>query len=99
MTEVEYQARLANMVANGAEFMDSRYPGWASEIDLEALDMSDVRYCILGQLGFELSTRQLEEECGFWRPCDLPYEIYPGFYEDIQKHWEPEIARRQRGLA
>ncbi len=34
----------------GAQLLDSKQPGWAERINLESLDLTHYKYCILGQL-------------------------------------------------
>lgn len=34
----------------GATLLDSKYPGWAQKINLDTLDLSGARLCVLGQL-------------------------------------------------
>lgn len=37
-------------VARGAAWLDEKYPGWYSKIDLSVLDISDCYQCVLGQV-------------------------------------------------
>lgn len=46
MTELTVQDR----VAQGAAWLDVRYPGWFTGIDLSILDLGDCHQCILGQV-------------------------------------------------
>jgi hypothetical protein len=41
---------LNTCVHNGATMLDTIYPGWDKQIDLEILDMSRANCCVLGQL-------------------------------------------------
>ena len=41
---------LTTRVVRGAEYLDTRYPGWYAEIDLETLDLDSMSSCIIGQL-------------------------------------------------
>ena len=36
--------------AKGAALLDNAYPGWAGKINIETLDLSGARMCVLGQL-------------------------------------------------
>lgn len=40
----------AERVVQGAEFLDEFRPGWADEIDVEALDLASSDRCVLGQI-------------------------------------------------
>jgi len=46
MTETAHE-----LVARGAALLDERLPGWADQIDIDSLKMSDDCNCVLGQLG------------------------------------------------
>lgn len=39
-----------NTVNDAAKYLDSFYPGWFNEIDVEKLNQDDSLYCVLGQL-------------------------------------------------
>lgn len=39
------------LVARGAALLDSKLPGWADQIDLDALKLDDACACVLGQIG------------------------------------------------
>ena len=41
-----YQPR----VEKGVSFLDEYYPGWAEKIDVDALRLRSVRWCICGQI-------------------------------------------------
>jgi hypothetical protein len=41
---------IAERVANGAELLDEKKPGWDQRIDLDTLQMHSCYRCILGQL-------------------------------------------------
>jgi hypothetical protein len=45
----------------GATILDVFRPGWASEVDLESLDLEDCKACVLGQLfgGFDVGAEKL----------------------------------------
>ena len=42
--------RLSRRVTKGARLLDEKRPGWADEIDVESLDLSNDCQCVLGQL-------------------------------------------------
>jgi len=44
------RATMAKHVAQGAALLDKQAPGWADEISLIDLDMSDPEVCVVGQL-------------------------------------------------
>ena len=46
MSGPDYAAR----AARGAAFLDGHVPGWAQRVDLDTLDMSNCRYCVLSQV-------------------------------------------------
>jgi hypothetical protein len=46
----EIMSRITERVARGAALLDAKRPGWASRIDLVALDITSTSNCILGQL-------------------------------------------------
>lgn len=55
-------------VANGAQLLDEKIPGWYRRIDLRTLDLSNPQRCICGQLAggannwdWEVTTRFLGE--------------------------------------
>lgn len=59
-------------VANGARFLDEHEPDWQRFIDLSDLRMSSGRYCILGQIGYEL---------------ELGYEFYDNLFVAAMVHY------------
>ena len=44
----------ADAVANGAQLLDERYPGWWRQIDLPILRLNDCRQCVCGQLAADM---------------------------------------------
>lgn len=44
------QISVTSPVSRGAKLLDSALPGWANKINVETLDLSGARMCILGQL-------------------------------------------------
>ncbi len=54
----------AVMVKQGAEVLDTRYPDWQHQIDLQSLRLHDAQLCVLGQLG-QVHGRYYEEEIDF----------------------------------
>lgn len=46
ITDADLDAR----VAKGAGLFDERYPGWASHINRDALDVGNTRYCAAAQV-------------------------------------------------
>lgn len=49
----------------GAEFLDKEMPGWAARIDLPMLNMSDGRYCVIGQLFRDRSSHDEDDSLYF----------------------------------
>lgn len=49
----------AEAVANGAQFLDERFPGWHQLIDKESLDLQSCEACVAGQLGRSLGRSAL----------------------------------------
>jgi hypothetical protein len=73
-------ANLEKYVKAGAKLLDSHRPDWFKHIDLETLDMKDVRKCVLGQVygGFDYGCQRL----GFSKLGQLEgyhYEVLNGF--------------------
>jgi len=59
----------AEAVANGAQLLDERYPGWYRKINLDELEISNGCSCICGQLGSyerDLVEQELEFEEDRW---------------------------------
>lgn len=98
---------IRDRVANGANFLDDKLPGWASEIDFEVFCITHVETCIIGQL-FDNSWTQgaqflniegdrwLQEFLGF----ELTQEEYDCLYrdepitEDFHEAWQEEVDAR-----
>lgn len=49
MTAARYLSP-AERAANGAQLLDQHSPGWAAQISLDLLNISDCKVCVLGQL-------------------------------------------------
>lgn len=45
-----YRTELRPLVKAGAQLLDEREPGWAQRIDVQGLEMSACKACVLGQL-------------------------------------------------
>lgn len=56
MTTIRIRKREREVVAKGAALLDEQMPGWASQIDLNRLQLSDSTHCVLGQLFDEPQT-------------------------------------------
>lgn len=50
----------AEAVANGAQLLDERLPGWWREITLEELSLADCGACVCGQLAHTASVRAFD---------------------------------------
>jgi hypothetical protein len=97
----------AERVANGAQLLDEKYPGWYRKINLDDLDIESACNCICGQLGEyedKLWTDFAEENLG--SPPDQvfsPNEVWMnwvinhGFVDDsgaMTKEWKLAILDR-----
>lgn len=87
-------------VERGAALLDERLPGWAQEIYVENLDLSDSCDCVLGQLfgdylkgvrvlGLADETWAEPARLGFHRPDRRTQ------WETLSRAWRSLIARRQ----
>lgn len=47
MTEISEETHQA--VKRGVSWLDEKYPGWETKIDLDKLAMADCNYCVIGQ--------------------------------------------------
>lgn len=100
MTDIDYAAR----VARGIALMDEKWPDWATEIDLEKLDIENGGHCVTAQYaaaqgeerGWGIGRRLLGldmdayTENGF-RTYDEDCNDYP-VLNDL---WRTEILRRR----
>lgn len=95
MNAPDYAAR----AAAGAEFLDGQVSGWASEIELATLDLSDSCDCVLGQLGgsFQDAVEDLHlsvaaaEQLGFSISAGGSREGWAG----LDAAWAREIVKRR----
>jgi hypothetical protein len=55
-------------VTAGAALLDEKMPGWYKKIDLDSLELSDERHCVLGQLFDEPVTVPLWKRLGYSSP-------------------------------
>lgn len=83
--------------AQGAEWLDDFRPGWASEIDVAALDIKSDRLCVLGQLygSFELAPVELDDTVvhhGF-APVGYNSDWY-GDAKELTAAWRDLVAAR-----
>jgi hypothetical protein len=96
-------------VAQGAQVLDEKYPGWYRDINLEALDISDCFRCVCGQLGGSLLIGESHPYKSFLKALDLPrFEGEYGFdtlwnrdlfgpqttYEQLDYEWTQAIEAR-----
>ena len=82
----------------GIALLDRKHPGWENEIDLDALDLSNVRYCVLGQVygDFGDGLRQINEGLNWSSASQFGFmawgrETYPRLTEK----WRKIIERRR----
>jgi hypothetical protein len=54
------------VVYRGMCWLDKQLPDWYKRINLEILDIGDVRYCILGQLYGRFKPRRQMYDLGFY---------------------------------
>lgn len=100
MTDIDYASR----VARGIALMDEKWPDWATEIDLERLDIEDASYCVTAQYaGQKFGYADFSEGR---RRLDLSTESYVGHgfnvepgdfgaYAILNRLWRDEILRRR----
>lgn len=99
----------AELVARGAALLDEKRPGWAAEIDLTVLDLSNSCRCVLGQIYTPASPL---ETSGFIAGLDLlgldgdedvehgfnvepaPGETLASLWAELDELWIAEIRRR-----
>jgi hypothetical protein len=100
VTDIDYASR----VARGIALMDEKWPRWATEIDLEELDIEDGSHCVTAQyaaaqgevrnwkIGMSLLGLDMEAytEEGF-RTYDEDQDDYPV----LNRLWRDEILRRR----
>lgn len=100
MSEIDYAAR----VARGIALMDEKWPNWATEIDLEKLDIKDGTRCMTAQYS------AARDGSGGWRDgmylLGLNMDSYTehgfktedenqGDYPTLNALWQAEILRRR----
>ncbi len=95
---------LAQRVGAGARYLDQRLPGWPRQIDLDKLQISAARSCVLGQIygdygsGVEelcLGGRKAVELGFFTRESDHAGEAACREYSELTELWREEVARRR----
>ena len=88
---------LRSRVAEGAKYLDSGYPGWGGEIDLETFNVSSTSCCVMAQLNggnywriFKNTTIMVD------RGFDLhTTECHHENWQKLQRFWEEEILERK----
>lgn len=98
MSEIDYAAR----VQRGIALMDEKWPHWATEIDLETLDISSARACMTAQYSAARGGRPHWSSGRSLLDLDLEeYELH-GFAADLEQDyptlnrlWRAEIERRR----
>jgi len=53
----------AEAVANGAQLLDEKVPGWWRKIDLDSIRMDNCQHCICGQLALATYDEMKRAEC------------------------------------
>jgi hypothetical protein len=103
--EIDYAAR----VQRGIALMDVKWPNWATEIDLEKLDIASPRNCVTAQYAGFLGadryyldgmealdlTRREYADLGFNGDEDKYGDIPNEAYERLNPLWKAEIERRR----
>lgn len=71
----------AEAVANGAQLLDEKVPGWWRKIDLDSIQMDECQHCICGQLAFatydEVKRAEFISKAG---PYHNEYSVYYGHF-------------------
>lgn len=88
-------------VGDGAALLDVQRPTWYLEIDLETLDISSLRYCVLGQIygAFHDGMKELDfdvDRCvahGFCAGENIE-EDRKVHYNQLTDYWRAEIQKR-----
>lgn len=107
MTEIDYASR----VARGIALMDEKWPNWATEIDLEKLDIKSATCCVTAQYAktHGLGNRWWEameplglgeydgtyEEHGFNGSVSVGGSVPDDAYDALNALWRSEIERRR----
>lgn len=61
MSEIDYAAR----VARGAALLDERWPSWATDIDLDTLDIQEGAACMTAQYAQSLNLAPLRDNTAY----------------------------------
>lgn len=94
---------IRDRVAKGCALLDAKRPGWADQIELSDLEMSDCHECVLGQLfdGFgegadELGIYGFEDRYGFdTDSTDMELAWPRDQFAVLNELWRAEILARQ----
>lgn len=92
---MSYPTTVQEAVANGAQMLDEKAPGWHRLINLKRLDIGSCERCVCGQLAYELGwdhlpglMRGYPEEFGF-------DSSYPNWgYVELDDEWKLAIKAR-----
>ena len=87
----------------GMAFLDKRQTGWKDKINVEHLQMVDLRSCILGQLfGNYVDAEEILDlpmegavACGFLLPNGL-LQKEPTSYDQLTNEWKAELRRTHK---
>lgn len=83
----------AKAARNGALLLDRLMPGWATKIDVDSLDLSDTRRCVLGQL-FASEERRDKYSEEWYGGFDYAWDMVQDLYIcDISKRHEYVLHR------
>ncbi len=96
------------LVAKGAALLDEKLPGWADQIDLDSLEMSDTCLCVLGQIGKDrVNLDKLSWDgpgtTDYYgvrnllkvRASDFGFDAEPASFVELQDAWKGAIVARR----
>ena len=86
-------------VQTGITWLDDAVPGWIAKIDIDRLDMSDGRHCLLAQMAGEYYTEaRCSLELSESEAQSLGFSNNPGTsYDGLTAEWKRRV--RERGIA
>lgn len=99
---MSYPKEMEEAVANGAQMLDEKVPGWHKLINVDELDLSCCTACVCGQLGRQLGWAlfpymdDYPAEYGF----DVTYEVGLDIEDELAQYrrldaeWEKAIRAR-----
>ena len=83
----------ARRVRRGAELLDRVHPGWREKIQIDTLDISSTRHCILGQL-YGSYSEGLNAVGRVWTGRHWGFILLSPLFEPVlQQAWKEEVQR------